>query len=57
MDKKKAKIKDPVTPADESKNGYKEQYGVIIVCKGEKDQKKLYEELNERGLKCKVVVT
>lgn len=57
MTPKNKKKVDPVTPADEAKNGYKEQYGVIVICQGEKEQKKVYNELHNRGFKCKVVVT
>ena len=57
MTPQKKKIVDPVTPADEAKNGYKEQYGVIVICPDEKEQKKVYNELYNRGFKCKVVVT
>lgn len=35
----------------------KPQYGVIVVCKDERDQKRVYERLQKRypGLKLKVV--
>ena len=35
----------------------KPQYGVIVVCKDERDQKRVYESLQKRypGLKLKVV--
>lgn len=34
---------------------YKEQYGVIVVCSDEKEQKQIYEKLHEMGLTLKVV--
>lgn len=38
-----------------SKFNYKEQYGVIVICESEDDQKKVFEELKEKGYKLKVV--
>lgn len=38
-------------------NMYREQYGVIVVCKDEDNQRELYERLTEEGLDCRVVVT
>lgn len=34
---------------------YKEQYGVIVICKDEQEQKKIYEKLRIDGLTLKVV--
>ena len=34
----------------------KNQFGVIVMCDGEDSQKKVFEELTQRGLKCKIVV-
>ena len=42
---------------DEKEISYKEQYGVIVMCKDEEEQKKIYEELLKRGYECKVVAT
>lgn len=47
---------------DAAKNpGYREQYGVVIVCPDEARQRSLYErlhaELKPEGLKVKLVVT
>lgn len=36
---------------------YKQQYGVIVICENEDDQKKVFEELQKKGLKLKVVTT
>ena len=36
---------------------YKEQYGVMVICASEEDQKKTFERLQEEGYNCKVVVT
>lgn len=35
---------------------YKEQFGVIVVCTGEREQERLYRRLRREGHKCKVVV-
>lgn len=34
---------------------YREQYGVIVICKNEKHQARTYNVLRRRGLECKVV--
>ena len=34
---------------------YKEQYGVIVICKSEDEQKAIFEELQKKGLTLKVV--
>ena len=34
---------------------YKEQYGVIVICENENEQKAIFEELQKKGLKLKVV--
>lgn len=36
---------------------YKEQYGVIIICEDAAQQEAVYNEMNEAGYNCKVVVT
>jgi hypothetical protein len=36
---------------------YQEQYGVIVVCDGEEEQERIFRDLTERGLTCRVVVT
>ena len=36
---------------------YKPQYGVIVICENENEQKKLFEELQKQGKKLKVVST
>lgn len=38
-----------------SKYTYKPQYGVIVICKDEKEQKEIYERLLKEGLTLKVV--
>ena len=40
--------------ADTSYN-YKEQYGVIVLCKDEQEQEAVYNRLAEEGYECKVV--
>jgi hypothetical protein len=39
------------------KNGYRyrQQYGVIVICKNERHQARVYNVLRRRGLDCKVV--
>lgn len=34
---------------------YKEQYGVIVICKSENEQKEVFDKLQKEGLKLKVV--
>lgn len=36
---------------------YKEQYGVIVICKDEEEQKEVYDRLHSEGYECKVVTT
>lgn len=36
---------------------YREQYGVIVICKDESDQKRVFEDFSKRGLSCRVVTT
>lgn len=40
---------------EESNFNYKEQYGVIVMCKNEEDQASVYNRLTEEGFECKVV--
>jgi sporulation protein YlmC with PRC-barrel domain len=48
----------PVTGAPEPPEGrYREQYGVIVICQDEADQRQVYERLTNQGLECRVVVT
>lgn len=46
-----------VTGADPGDDRYREQYGVIVVCAGEDEQREIYERLTADGLTCRVVVT
>lgn len=48
-------ISENTTP--EKEIAYKEQYGVIVMCKDEQEQERIYDELSERGYDCKVVAT
>lgn len=34
---------------------YKEQYGVVVICKDEKEQQEIYEKLLAQGLTLKIV--
>lgn len=36
---------------------YKEQYGVIVMCKNEAEQEEIYNKLTAEGYECKVVAT
>ena len=44
-------------PPQPGPDKYKEQYGVIVICQGEAQQKQVYEDLLGQGYKCRVVVT
>ena len=39
------------------RNGYRyrQQYGVIVICKNERHQARVYNVLRRRGFECKVV--
>ncbi len=39
----------------EKEFNYKQQYGIVVLCKDENEQKMLYEKLLKMGLKLKVV--
>jgi len=53
------KTKSPVTAADLARNGYRQQWGVIVICEDEKDQIRKYENLKKQypDRKIKVVTT
>jgi len=42
------------TPA---KSAYRQQYGVIVICRDEAHQKRVYRRLKSRGHRLKVVTT
>ena len=42
------KKKSPVTAADLAKNGYRQQWGVIVICEDEKDQIRIYEDIKKK---------
>lgn len=44
---------DPI--GDPPAGAYQEQFGVVVVCQGEADQKSIYERLHAEGLNCRVV--
>jgi ParB-like chromosome segregation protein Spo0J len=46
----------PVPPAP-GKDGYKKQYGVIVICSGEEHQESIFNQLQGLGMECRVVVT
>lgn len=39
-----------------SKYTYKQQYGVVVICKDEDEQKAVFERLSQEGLTLKIVV-
>ncbi len=43
--------------SDPGPGGYKEQYGVIVICAHEAEQEQVYNQLLELGYNCRVVVT
>ncbi len=45
-----------IIPEDKNK-GYKQQYGVIVICKDERTQIEVYNRLLRMGYTLKVVVT
>jgi hypothetical protein len=50
-------MKDKTSQKMLGKNGfkYRQQYGVIVICKDEKNQESVFEDLKKQGHKCKVV--
>lgn len=50
-------VDDSVSETAPSDSSYKAQYGVIVICKDEADQRDVYDRLTAGGLECKVVVT
>jgi hypothetical protein len=46
----------PPAPPPDAGN-YQSQYGVIVICADEDEQRVIYERLHGEGLNCKVVVT
>jgi hypothetical protein len=50
-------IDSPADQDPEQETTYKSQFGVIVICKDEEDQKTVFESLSSQGLQCKVVVT
>ena len=45
------------SPSRDTGFNYKEQYGVIVMCKDEAEQEKVYNRLTDEGFDCKVVAT
>ena len=48
---------DELPPSRESSFNYKEQFGVIVLCADEDEQKTIYETLVAQGYTCRVVAT
>lgn len=47
----------PDAPGRPKDDRYRQQFGVIVICTGEAEQRRLYERFKAEGLRCKVVVT
>lgn len=52
-------FQSPVTAADLARDGYKQQWGIIVICSGEEDQIRKYNELKKQypNNKIRVVTT
>lgn len=48
---------DDEPDVEEDNFNYQEQYGVIVMCADEAEQKEVYDRLNGMGYACKVVAT
>lgn len=48
-------VEEETNEVAEPNFNYKEQYGVIVMCKNEADQENIYNRLSEEGYECKVV--
>ena len=60
MTNKKSENLPPLPPGSPGKpkgNRYKEQFGVIVVCRNEAHHQEVYEALSAQGYTCKVVRT
>ncbi|WP_415714370.1 hypothetical protein [Maridesulfovibrio sp.] len=47
----------PKAPGRPDKPRYKEQFGVIVICKDEDEHESVYGKLHHMGYKCKAVRT
>lgn len=52
------RVTKPAQPALFKKPGfrYRPQYGLVVVCRNEREQRQLYRRLHREGLKLRVVV-
>lgn len=57
MGKKKLPDLPPDAPGRPSRDRYREQYGVVVICADEADQQRVYDDLKARGYTLRVVVT
>lgn len=48
---------NPTPDFEDQGIGYKRQYGVIVTCASEQEQREIYERLTAEGMACKIVVT
>lgn len=55
FDDVEVEVEEETNEVSEPNFNYKEQYGVIVMCKDEADQEKIYNRLSEEGYECKVV--
>lgn len=46
---------EPIDETTDTHFNYKEQYGVIVMCKSEEEQEAIFNKLTEEGYECKVV--
>ena len=46
---------EPIDETTDTHFNYKEQYGVIVMCKTEEEQEAIFNKLTEEGYECKVV--
>ncbi|KAF1073415.1 hypothetical protein MKHDV_03612 [Halodesulfovibrio sp. MK-HDV] len=47
----------PEAPGRPKDTRYKEQFGVIVICKTEAEHKQVYERLYSKGYRCRAVRT
>ena len=54
-EEKEGEAQEPGAVSADTSYNYKEQYGVIVLCKDEQEQEAVYNRLAEEGYECKVV--
>jgi hypothetical protein len=53
----KPSVQAAARPPIAKPSAYRAQYGVIVICRDEKHQRRVYNSLKRAGLACKVVTT